>query len=252
MNDTDLAVDIRNLSYQYPKARHRALQSLSLKIGQGDLFGLLGPNGAGKTTTISILSTLLKPAAGTVFIGGLDVRTHRRRVQKRIGLTPQDIALYDQLSAYENLSYFGRLQGLSGQRLKDRIAEGLHVSGLETFADQVVGRFSGGMKRRLNLAVGMINQPALMLLDEPTVGIDAQSRQLIFDQLKRLNQGGATIVYTTHYMEEASQLCTRVAIVDHGAVIAEGAPADLVASYDGCADLGMVFLQLTGKSLRDI
>ncbi|KPJ77868.1 MAG: hypothetical protein AMJ54_06100 [Deltaproteobacteria bacterium SG8_13] len=240
-----------NLVKVYPKSSLPALQDLNLVVGNGEIYGLLGPNGAGKTTAISIMTAGLLPTEGRVEIYGLDVVRHRSRVKQLIGLVPQDIALYPDLTARENLSYFGKLYGLSGSELADRIAETLELVGLTGKADQVVKTYSGGMKRRVNLAAGILHTPRLVFLDEPTVGIDAQSRNLILEKLSSLKSSGTTMIYTTHYMEEAQQLCTRAAVMDEGRVIEEGPPASLIQKHPDCGNLGDLFLKLTGKNLRD-
>jgi ABC-2 type transport system ATP-binding protein len=213
--------------------------------------GLLGPNGAGKTTAVSILSTLMNPTTGQLSIMGADAMGNRRRIRQNIGLAPQDIALYEAFSVRENLLYFGCMYGLKGASLQGRVATCLEAVGLTPQADQRVAEFSGGMKRRANLAAAIIHTPRLLFLDEPTVGVDAQSRALIMDLLAGLKRDGTTMVYTTHYMEEAETLCDTVAIMDVGHIIVEGAPADLIASHPGADSLGALFLQLTGRALRD-
>lgn len=236
---------------QYPGAAVRALNGLTLQVDEGQIFGLLGPNGAGKTTAVSILSTLMDPTAGQLSIMGANAVHNRRHTRKIIGLAPQDIALYDAFSVRENLSYFGRMYGLKGAALQRRVATCLEAVGLTSQADRRVAVFSGGMKRRANLAAAIIHAPQLLFLDEPTVGVDAQSRALIMDLLAGLQRDGTTMVYTTHYMEEAETLCDTVAIMDVGRIIAEGAPADLIARHPGADSLGALFLQLTGRTLRD-
>ena len=235
----------------YPLASQPALQHFNVTVGGGEIYGLLGPNGAGKTTAISIMSAGLLPTSGRVTIYGWDVVHHRTRVKHLIGLVPQDIALYPELTARENLSFFGRLYGLNGSELADRTAEILKLVGLTDKADQPVRQYSGGMRRRVNLAAGILHSPRLIFLDEPTVGIDAQSRNLILEKLLMLKNSGTTMIYTTHYMEEAQQLCTRVAVMDEGRVIEEGSPDALIQKHPDCANLGELFLQLTGKNLRD-
>ena len=240
-----------NLKKCYAPPSAPAVDKLSLNIRQGEVFGLLGPNGAGKTTTLSILSTVLQPDNGTVSICGIDALAQPRQVRRFIGLVPQEIALYDELTARENLAFLGRLYGLKGSALRSGINNALHIVGLEKSAYERISVFSGGMKRRANLAAGMVHSPKVLFLDEPTVGIDAQSRQLIMDKLKAVKQTGVAIMYTTHYMEEAEELCDRVAIMDKGRVLVEGPPSELIAQQPSCRNLGDVFIGLTGKELRD-
>jgi len=244
------AIEAEGLVHSYPGSERPAVDGLSLKVKPGEIFGLLGPNGAGKTTTLSILGTLLRPLAGKVTIGGLELGCNRHAVRRIIGLVPQEIALYPMLTARENLRFFGKLQGLGGSRLKDRIETALSAVGLAKRADHKVGTFSGGMKRRANLAVGMLHDPRVLFLDEPTVGIDAQSRQLIMDRIEALRDGGTTVLYTTHYMEEAQRLCSRVAVMDGGRIMIRGTVDELLDRGPG-ANLGELFLHLTGKALRD-
>jgi ABC-2 type transport system ATP-binding protein len=228
-----------------------ALDGLTLKIRPGEILGLLGPNGAGKTTAVSIISTILPPNDGRVTVCGVDLAESPRQARPLIGLVPQEIALYAELTAWENLAFFGRLQGLRGKLLKQRIGAALATVGLEAKAHQKVATYSGGMQRRTNLAVGMVHAPRLLLLDEPTVGIDPQSRQLILEKLQAIKQAGTAMLYTTHYMEEAQQVCDRVAIMDNGRILCQGAPRDLIAARPQCCSLGELFLHLTGKELRD-
>lgn len=244
------ALEVRDLVKIYRGAERAAVDGLTFRVEEGEIFGLLGPNGAGKTTAISILCTLLRPTAGHVSVGGVGVTASPRQVRRLIGLVPQEIALYPRLTARENLRYFGRLHGLRGGELAERVDEALATVGLQEHAEREVGLFSGGMKRRANLAAGVLHRPRILFLDEPTVGVDPQSRSLILDYLAGLRQSGTTVVYTTHYMEEAQQLCSRVAVMDHGRIIAEGPPAELIARFR-CANLEEVFLQLTGRHLRD-
>jgi ABC-2 type transport system ATP-binding protein len=240
-----------NLVKHYPGAALPALDGLTLQVAPGRIMGLLGPNGAGKTTAVSILSTLMAPTAGGLVLMGRRVAENPRAIRQFIGLAPQEIALYESLSARENLTYFGRMYGLKGAALKGRVAECLAAVGLTRQADQRINVFSGGMKRRANLAVAIVHAPRLLFLDEPTVGVDAQSRALIMELLATLKQDGTAMIYTTHYMEEADALCDAVAIMDAGRIIAEGSPADLLARHPGTGSLGELFLMLTGKTLRD-
>jgi len=245
------ALVVRELVKIYKGSSRPALSGLSFTVHVGEIFGLLGPNGAGKTTAISILSTLLRPTGGSVDICGIDVFKHPGHIKELIGLVPQNIALYADLSVRENLRYFGKICGLKGKALNDRIKFCLELAGLENRADQRVSTCSGGMKRRANLAVGLLNRPRLLFLDEPTVGIDAQSRNMILEKLSLLKQNGTTLIYTTHYMDEAEHLCERIAIMDEGQIVAEGTPEALINRPPGHAGLGDLFLALTGKDLRD-
>jgi ABC-2 type transport system ATP-binding protein len=193
-----------------------ALDGVSFSVMPGELFGLLGPNGAGKTTLLSILSCLGEPTSGEVLVNGERVSANDLDVRRLIGIVPQDLAIYEQLTGRENLAFFGELFGLGGISLRHRVDSLLAAIGLEARADDRVVTFSGGMKRRLNLAVALVHAPRLLLLDEPTVGVDPQSRNLIFEEVRRLNAGGLTVVYTSHYMEEVQALCTRIGIIDRG------------------------------------
>lgn len=206
-----------------------AVKGISFEVQEGEIFSLLGPNGAGKTTTISVLSTLFPPSEGDALIAGHSVVREPYAVRQTIGIVPQEIALYEYLTARENLHFWGRLYGLGGHELKQRCEEVLEQTGLKEKANQRVKTFSGGMKRRLNIGVGLLHRPRLLFMDEPTVGIDPQSRRAILDTVKDLNrQAGMTILYTTHYMEEAQELSHRVGIIDHGEMIAIGTQAELV------------------------
>ncbi|MGH7132890.1 MAG: ABC transporter ATP-binding protein [Phycisphaerales bacterium] len=209
-----------------------AVDGLNLHVREGEVFGLLGPNGAGKTTTISMAIGLLLPDAGSIDIGGFGTPTNSA-VRAKIGVAPQALALYDDLSAQENLEFFGKLYGLSGKSLTDRSTAVLNDVGLESRRKDRVKGYSGGMKRRLNLAVAMLHDPPLLLLDEPTAGVDPQSRNSILDFVKELQRRGRTIVYTTHYMEEAQRLCDRVAIMDHGKLLEVGTVDELVMRHGG-------------------
>ena len=199
-----------------------AVEEVSFTARPGEMIGLLGPNGAGKTTTVSMIAGLLAPDSGEVRIEGGVVRHETDPVKRRMGLVPQDLALHDELPARENLSLFGALYGMTGAPLRSAIDSALELAGLTGRAADRVATFSGGMKRRLNLAAALLHSPSILLLDEPTVGVDPQSRNAIFANLEDLKRQGKTLVYTTHYMEEAERLCDRIIIVDHGKVIANG------------------------------
>ncbi len=249
--DSGVALQVKDLTQIYKGGSIPALASFNLSVQYGDIFGLLGPNGAGKTTAIAVMSTLIKPTSGTVQVCGTDALRHARRVRRQIGVVPQDIALFDALTATENLIYFGRLYGLKGQLLKSAVAHGLDVAGISERSREPIKNFSGGMKRRLNLAVGILHRPRLLFLDEPTVGIDAQSRNSILENLILLKEQGTTMIYTTHYMEEAQRICTQLAVMDKGSLIAQNHPRGLLEAHPDCADLGELFLKLTGRQLRD-
>ena len=206
-----------------------AVDGVSFTIGPSETYGLLGPNGAGKTTTISIICGLLVRDGGTVEVAGQPVNVDAVRAKAHIGYVPQDLAIYPELSARENLRFFGQLYGLSGAELKARIAEVLETIGLTDRADERTDGFSGGMKRRLNIGIGLLNRPQLLVLDEPTVGVDPQSRNAILASVEELGRQGMAILYTTHYMEEAERLCDRVGIIDNGQIKAEGTRRELVS-----------------------
>jgi len=266
-----------------------AVDGVSLTIERGEVFGLLGPNGAGKTTTISMIVGLTRPTEGAVRLDGRGDVTSAA-IRSRVGLAPQSLALYDDLTGRENLAFFARLYGLAGARARARVDEMLDFVGLADRAADRVGQYSGGMKRRLNLAVALVHDPDVILLDEPTVGVDPQSRNALFDAVERLSADGRTIIYTTHYMEEAQRLCDRVGIIDRGRLLALDTVDALIAEHGGETvvtietdegnrrtetrdplrvitealergdargvnvarpDLESVFLSLTGRSLRD-
>jgi ABC-2 type transport system ATP-binding protein len=211
-----------------------AVAGISFDVDEGEIFGLLGPNGAGKTTTISMLTGVLEPTSGTARIDGHDLLTEPAAVKRLNGLVPQDLALYPTLSARSNLQFFGRIYGLSGRQLRERVDDVLEIVALTDRANEPVERYSGGMKRRVNIAAGLVHQPRLLFLDEPTVGVDPQSRNHIFESVQRLNrERRMTIIYTSHYMEEVELLCGRVAIIDQGRVIALDTIRNLVGILGG-------------------
>jgi ABC-2 type transport system ATP-binding protein len=231
-----------------------AVDGVTFSVERGKLLGLLGPNGAGKTTTVSMIAGLLTPDQGEVLIGGARLTGDTDPKKRQIGLVPQDLALYDELTARANLRFFGALYNLSGSALDKAIASTLELVGLADRVNDRVGTYSGGMKRRLNLAAGLLHDPDILLLDEPTVGVDPQSRNAIFDNLELLKSRGKALLYTTHYMEEVERLADRIVVMDHGTVIADDTLAGLqsrVAGVGGRATLETVFLTLTGRSLRD-
>ncbi len=249
-------LETRGLGKDYGSIR--ALDGLDLEVEEGEIFGLLGPNGAGKTTAISMMCGVVTPSRGTARVAGLDIARQPLEARQLIGLVPQDLALYEELSAVQNLRFFGGLYGLAGGELSARTDWALELAGLRERAREPVARYSGGMKRRLNLAAGLLHRPRLVILDEPTVGVDPQSRNHLFATIRALSaQHGMTVLYTSHYMEEVELLCRRVAILDRGALIACSTVEDLVAKHGGDevvvrkANLEGVFLALTGHRLRD-
>lgn len=244
-------IQLENITKVYKGTSEPAVKNISIQIPENAVFGLLGPNGAGKTTTVNMLCGLLKPTRGTIRVNGLLLPDHLKKIRQKIGVVPQDIALYPTLTANENLRFFGNMYGLKGIRLKTRITECLHLLGLEEKARRKVKTYSGGMKRRLNLIAGILHHPQILFLDEPTVGIDVHSRNVILTYLKELNEEGTTIIYTSHYLEEAENLCTHIAIIDYGEIIISGKPEELIHSKPEYADLETIFLHLTGRRLRD-
>jgi ABC-2 type transport system ATP-binding protein len=218
-------LEVNNLAKSY--GDFTAVKGITFDIKEGEIFSLLGPNGAGKTTTISMLSTLYTPSGGDATIGGHSVLKDPMAVRQIIGMVPQDLALYEDLTARENLVFWGQMYGLSGNQLNNRIDEVLEQIGLTDKAKNRIRTYSGGMKRRVNIGVGLLHKPRLLFMDEPTVGIDPQSRRAILDTVKDLNKKGMTVLYTTHYMEEAEELSDRVGIIDHGELIAIGTQAEL-------------------------
>ncbi|MFK5878041.1 MAG: ABC transporter ATP-binding protein [Flavobacteriaceae bacterium] len=244
-------IHINHISKKYKGTDFYSVEDLDLKIEEGEIFGLLGPNGAGKTTLISMLCGLLKPTAGSVTIDELNFRDHKKKLQYLIGVVPQEYALYPTLTAFENLLYFGAMYGLKGKKLKNIIIQSLESLGLAPFANKRINTFSGGMKRRVNLIAGILHQPKILFLDEPTVGVDVQSKNVIMQHLRKMNEDGTTIIYTSHHMSEAQDFCSKVAIVDSGKIIIKGTPNELIKSVDGAQRLEEVYLNLTGGELRD-
>ncbi len=249
MPETFLTADNLHKSFN----DHKAVNGVSFTIYKGEIFGLLGPNGAGKTTTIRILSTVLQPDRGDVTTGGHSMRNDADAVRRLIGVCPQELAFYPDMSALENLVFFGRMVGLGGTEARTQAMTYLELMGLTERAKGKVDKFSGGMKRRINLAIALMGHPQLLFLDEPTVGIDPQSRNMIYETIERLRDGGMTILYTTHYMEEADRLCQRVAIMDGGRIVALDTPHGLKSMLGEPEHVTLedVFLKLTGRGLRD-
>lgn len=246
-----IIIHINDVSKQYPNVDSLAVSPLNLTIKKGEIYGLLGPNGAGKTTLISMLCGLLKPTSGRIIIKNLLFKENKRQIQQLIGVVPQEYALYPSLSAYENLVYFGAMYGLKKNDLKEKILQNLKDLGLYDYKDKMIKTFSGGMKRRINLIAGILHQPEILFLDEPTVGVDVQSKNVIIQHLKKMNVNGTTIIYTSHHMLEAEQFCTQIGIIDSGKMLIQGSPIELIKSTEKATHLEDVYLSLTGAKLRD-
>lgn len=225
-----------------------AVRGISLRVARGEVFGLLGPNGAGKTTLISMLTGLFRPDSGSILVDGLDLQNEPHAVKAKLGLVPQELALYPTLSARDNLMFFGRIYGLRGKRLRARVDAVLEMVGLANRAKEAIETYSGGMKRRVNIAAGLLHDPDVLFLDEATVGVDPQSRNAIFESVEALNRAGMTILYTTHYMEEAQRLCHRVAIMDEGQIIALDTPSALIRSLGE----GIILVGLANSEAQNV
>ena len=231
------------------------VDNLNIEIEEGEVFGLLGPNGAGKSTTMNMICNLVKPDFGSVEFEGKDFRKNKRELSAKLGYIPQHLAIHGSLKAWENVELFTSLYGIKGAELKERIDESLEYVGLSERRNDYAKKFSGGMKRRLNIACAIGHHPDLLIFDEPTVGIDPQSRNFILEKIKESNRNGATVIYTSHYMEEVEAICTRIAIMDNGKIIASGTSEELkklVVDDTESITLEEVFLTLTGKKLRDL
>ncbi len=241
----------KNLFFTYTASEVPAIDDVCLSLAHDELCGLIGPNGAGKTTLLSLCTTLLHPQRGSLHIAGMNALSNPKAVRGKIGFVPQDLALYDRLSGLENINYFGRMYGLGRKILQEKARYYLEMFGLYDKRNRLVAAYSGGMKRRINLIIGLIHEPELLFLDEPTVGIDTQSRHMILEKLAHLNGRQMAMVYTSHYLEEVQHLCHRVIIIDGGRIIAEDTPQNLIAQADGCGSLAEIFLQKTGEQLRE-
>jgi ABC-2 type transport system ATP-binding protein len=248
-------VDVEKLVKTFGK--HEAVKGVAFTIGKGEIFGLLGPNGAGKSTTINMMCGYLQPTSGDTHVEGISVSKEPRKVKRMLGVVPQEIALYQDLTSLENLEFFGEIYGLPAKERRKRSEEVLQFVGLYDRRKEAIKTFSGGMQRRINMAIAMMHQPSFLLMDEPTVGVDPQSRENIFDTIEKLRDQGTTILYTTHYMEEAERMCNHIAIMDEGKIIAMGTLEQLLAMRDQNREierprgLQELFIQLTGKTLRD-
>jgi ABC-2 type transport system ATP-binding protein len=242
------AIVIENLTKRFEDIT--AVDGLNLEVENGELFGLLGPNGAGKTTTINVLCGLLKPTSGSVKVGGFDVQKERGKVKELIGVSPQETSVYLHLTGKENIELFGNLHAMPRDLLKKNVDELLMKLSLEEHAERRADKYSGGLMRRLNLTMALVHDPEIVFLDEPTVGMDPQSRHAVWDYITDLKKKGKTVILTTHYIEEAEALCDRVAIIDHGKLIALGSPKQLMRKFKA-KNLEEVFIQLTGRSIRE-
>lgn len=245
----DYIIRINSLTKKYRGAEDFSVNELSLDIRHGEIYGLLGPNGAGKTTLISMLCGLLKPGSGSFTIDGLSNTKDADKIREIIGVVPQEYALYPSLTAKENLSYFGSMYGVDN--LDAKINGHLEHLGLLKYSNKQIETFSGGMKRRVNLIAGLLHQPKVLFLDEPTVGVDIQSKNVIIDYLKHYNKTGTTLIYTSHHLIEAQEFCTHVAIMDSGKILTQGSPDELINEVKNARNLEDVFLSLVGKELRD-
>ncbi|HQI70677.1 MAG TPA: ABC transporter ATP-binding protein [Bacteroidales bacterium] len=247
--EKEIIIQVDKLSKYYKGNSYPAVDDVSFAINRNEIFGLLGPNGAGKTTLLSVMCGLFKPDSGHVLINGSILHQHLKSLKKIIGIVPQDIALYPTLTARENLIFFGNVYGLSRKFLDDKIDQCLAILELEKSKNKRINTFSGGMKRRINIAAGLLHEPEILFLDEPTVGIDIHSKKVIIDYLKDINKKGTTILYTSHLIAEAEDFCSYIAIMDQGKIKTGGKPTDLIRSYEKTQNLEDVFLQLTEKSL---
>jgi ABC-2 type transport system ATP-binding protein len=245
------AVCIRNLSFRYPGQRNSCFKQLNLTVTEGERFGLFGPNGAGKTTLMNCMTGLLAFNEGNIQLLGNEITQHKKSINKLFGFVPQDFSFYQELTPVENLAFFGAWSGLHKQEIKNRTTELLEVLGLADVKDKQIQKFSGGMKRRVNLAIGVIHYPRILFLDEPTVGVDVQTRHAIINYLKELNTKGTTLIYTSHQLSEAEELCDTIALIDEGKIIAHDPLSNLLLQHkeDGLEGL---FIQLTGKAYRDL
>lgn len=245
-----IAIKIQSLSYQYEKQSKKVIENLNLEIAQGERFGIFGPNGAGKTTLMNLMTGILNYKTGSIQLNDLEINKHYWETRKLFGFVPQDFSFYHELTPVENLSFFGAWSGLKSAEIKKRTDELLEVMALTESRNKPVKQFSGGMKRRVNLAIAVMHEPQLLFLDEPTVGVDVQTRHAIVGYLKELNQKGTTLIYTSHQLKEAEDLCTRIALIDEGKIIENDTLDNLLKEHkqDGLEGL---FLQLTGRAYRD-
>lgn len=243
-------LEIINLKKYFNKTK--AVDDISFKVEKGEILGLLGPNGAGKSTTISMISTLLKADEGKILYKGSDIEKEPKKIQKELGFVPQEIALYPSLSGYDNLKFWGKIYGLKGNKLKEKIQEVSQIIGIDKRLNDKVEEYSGGMKRRLNIGSALLHNPEIIILDEPTVGIDPQSRKHILDSVKEINKKGSTVIYTSHYMEEVEYLCDKICIMDEGKIIAKGTKEELVESISAEEKIIIQVENISEKMIEDI
>ena len=247
---SSLAVSIENISFAYESDGKKCFSDFTLQIEEGKRFGLFGPNGAGKTTLMNCMTGLLSVQQGKIFLLGEEVKKHDKKVNNLFGFVPQDFSFYHELTAVENLQFYGAWYGLSNKEIKNRTDELLRVLGLEESKNKQVNKFSGGMKRRVNLAIGVINNPKILFLDEPTVGVDVQTKHAIIHYLKDLNSKGTTLIYTSHQLHEAEELCEEIAMIDEGKIIARDSLSNMMKQHNEKGLEGL-YLNLTGKDFRD-
>lgn len=247
----DIILKTTNLTKKYQEKA--VVDNLNLQIRRGEIFGLLGPNGAGKSTTMNMLCSIIRPTDGGIELFGKDISRNRREIVHKLGYIPQDLAIHGNLKAWENVELFTSLYGIRGNELKNAVERSLEYVGLLEKKQEYAKNYSGGMKRRLNIACALGHNPELLIFDEPTVGIDPQSRKFILDKIRDSNKKGATVIYTSHYMEEVEAICSRIAIMDNGKIIACGTSQELKKLVTSQEDIPLeeVFLTLTGKKLRD-
>ncbi len=244
------ALSISNLTHQYKSTDKPLIDGLNLEIEEGSSFGLFGPNGAGKTTLMSLITSVIPYTSGSIQLFGKELKLHKKEVLSEIGYVPQSLSLYEELSPIQNLRYFGAMMGLSSEKVEKRSAEILDFLGLQNVTTKPIRTFSGGMKRRVNLAIGVLHQPRILFLDEPTVGVDVQTRHAIIAYLKMLNDAGTTLFYTSHHLSEAQELCNEIALIDQGHIIVNG-NLNQVLNANNESELENLFIKLTGKEYRD-
>src|SRR6056297_94661 len=243
-------LEIMNLKKHFNKTK--AVDDITFKVEKGEILGLLGPNGAGKSTTISVISTLLKADNGKILYKGVNIEKNPKQIQSELGFVPQEIALYPSLSGYDNLKFWGRIYGLKGDKLKEKIKEVSQIIGIDKRLKDRVEEYSGGMKRRLNIGSALLHNPEIIILDEPTVGIDPQSRKHILDSVKEINKKGSTVIYTSHYMEEVEYLCDKICIMDEGKIIAQGTKEDLIQSISAEEKIILQVENISRKMIEEI